>query len=207
MLSDVIHCLSGGSTLPPLDGTFLQAPRERVIGFCFAMESAQRAGKSVIDLWRPTPAPCASRESCAKVNCSNGETWLSLDLKTRGKLDVRTNGAPILGSQGQSLVAHLTNSSGDWIARARDEDYGIDIEAELSSPAVTGQLLKIQVKASKSVEATDKGILCQIPRKLAAYADSCRLPVILVRVEIEKQQAWYLWVQDWVLEKRRAGLG
>src|SRR5882757_4919323 len=94
MLSDVIHCLSGGSTLPPLDGTFLQAPRERVIGFCFAMESAQRAGKSVIDLWRPTPAPCASRESCAKVNCSNGETWLSLDLKTRGKLDVRTNGFP-----------------------------------------------------------------------------------------------------------------
>jgi hypothetical protein len=113
----------------------------------------------------------------------------------------------ILGSQGQSLVAHLINSSGDWIARAQDEDYGIDMEAELSSPAVTGQLLKFQVKASKSVEATDQGILCQIPRKLAAYADSCRLPVILVRVEIETQQAWYLWVQHWVLEKRRAGFG
>ncbi len=35
--------------MPPLDGTFRQAERECVIAFCFAMESAQRAGKSVID--------------------------------------------------------------------------------------------------------------------------------------------------------------
>jgi len=30
-----------------------------------------------------------------------------------------------LGSQGHSLVAHLINSSGDWIARTQDEDHGI----------------------------------------------------------------------------------
>ena len=103
-----------------------------------------------------------------------------------------------LGSQGQSLVAHLINSSGDWIALAQDEDYGIDMEAELSSPFVSRQLLKIQVKTSTSIKTTDKGILCQVPRKLAAYADSCRLPVILVRVDIEKQQAWYeISVDDW----------
>jgi len=112
-----------------------------------------------------------------------------------------------LGSQGQTLVAHLINSSGDWIARSQDEDYGIDMEAELSSPFVSGQLLKIQVKTSKSIETTNKGIWCQVPRKLAAYADSCRLPVILVRVDIQKQQAWYLWLQQWLLDKRRAGFG
>ena len=112
----------------------------------------------------------------------------------------------VLGSQGQSLVAHMINSSGYWIARAQDEDFGIDLEAELSSPRVTGQLLKLQVKASKSIETADDGVTCRIPRKLAAYADSCRLPVILVRVDLERQEAWYLWLQQWLLDKRRSGL-
>jgi hypothetical protein len=113
----------------------------------------------------------------------------------------------MLGSQGQSLVAHIINSSGYWIARTQDEDFGIDLEAELSSPRVTGQLLKLQVKASKSVEIANNRVPCQIPRKLAAYADSCRLPVILVRVDLERQEAWYLWLQQWLLDNRRSGLG
>jgi Domain of unknown function (DUF4365) len=55
----------------------------------------------------------------------------------------------ILGSQGQNLVALIINESGHWIARAQGEDFGIDMEAELSSPSVQGQLLKIQIKASE----------------------------------------------------------
>src|SRR5262249_7728519 len=102
---------------------------------------------------------------------------------------------------------HMINLSGSWIARTQDEDFGIDLEAELSSPRVSGQLLKIQVKASNSVEITNNRVPCQIPRKLAAYADSCRLPVILVRGDLERQEAWYLWLQQWLLENRRSGLG
>jgi hypothetical protein len=35
--------------------------------------------------------------------------------------------AQVLASQGQSLVAHVINSSGDWIACAQDEDFGVDM--------------------------------------------------------------------------------
>jgi hypothetical protein len=113
--------------------------------------------------------------------------------------------AQVLGSQGQSLVAHVINSAGDWIARAQDEDFGVDMEAELAVPHVSRQLVKIQVKASRSVEITDKGVACQIPKKLAIYADSCRLPVVLIRVDIEQQKAWYVWLQQWLLDRQRSG--
>jgi hypothetical protein len=114
--------------------------------------------------------------------------------------------AQVLGSQGQSLVAHLIDSTGDWIARSQDEDFGIDLEAELAVPHVNGQLIKIQVKASRSVEITDKGVACQIPKKLAVYADSCRLPVVLVRVDLGQQEAWYVWLQQWLLDRQRSAL-
>jgi hypothetical protein len=114
--------------------------------------------------------------------------------------------AQMLGSQGQSLVAHLINSTGAWIARAQDEDFGIDLEAELAVPHVNGQLIKIQVKASRSVEITERGVVCQIPKKLAVYANSCRLPVVLVRVDLGQQESWYVWLQQWLLDRQRSGL-
>jgi hypothetical protein len=119
-------------------------------------------------------------------------------------MSTRTD-AQALGSQGQSLVTHLINSSGAWIARQQDEDFGVDLEAELAVPDVSGQLIKIQVRASRSVPITEKGVACQIPRKLAVYADSCRLPLILVRVDLDKKQAWYVWIQQWLLDRQHSG--
>src|SRR5450631_4430067 len=98
----------------------------------------------------------ASRNVRPSVNSSTRE---------RHQMADRTE-AQVLGSQGESLVAHIINSSGDWIARAQNEDFGVDMEAELAVPNVSGQLVKIQVKASRSVEITDDGVVCLIPRKL-----------------------------------------
>jgi hypothetical protein len=81
-------------------------------------------------------------------------------------MSIRTE-AQMLGSQGQSLIVHIINSTGDWIARSQDEDFGIDLEAELAVHHVSGQLIKIQVKASRSVENSERGVVCQIPKKLA----------------------------------------
>ena len=120
-------------------------------------------------------------------------------------MSIRTE-AQMLGSQGQSLIVHIINSTGDWIARSQDEDFGIDLEAELAVPHVSGQLIKIQVKASRSVENSERGVVCQIPKKLAVYADSCRLPVVLARVDLGQQEAWYVWLQQWLLDRQRSGL-
>jgi len=43
-----------------------------------------------------------------------------------------------IGSAGQRLVEHLIEKTGTWISRRQDEDFGIDLEAELSAPVVRG---------------------------------------------------------------------
>lgn len=113
--------------------------------------------------------------------------------------------AQVLGSQGQSLVAHIINSNEHWVVRTQDEDFGVDLEAELTSPQVVGHLMKIQVKASRSLLVNSSGVVCKVPKGLLSYADSCRLPVVLVRVSLAEQKAWYLWLQDWLFEQRRRG--
>lgn len=44
-----------------------------------------------------------------------------------------------------------------------------------------------------------------IERKYLEYANSCRYPLILVRVDLASKQAWYLWLQDWLLTQRISG--
>jgi len=111
-----------------------------------------------------------------------------------------------LGSRGQRIVAEMIESSDYWLSRSQDEDFGIDLEAELSAPEVNGELLKIQIKASESIKINKHGVPCKIDRRLIAYADTCRLPVILVRVDLQKREAWYLWLQQWLIDRRREGL-
>ncbi|HVU87585.1 MAG TPA: DUF4365 domain-containing protein [Pirellulales bacterium] len=112
-----------------------------------------------------------------------------------------------IGSRGQRLVAHLVEDAGGWIARTMDEDYGIDLELELDTPEVIGQIVKVQIKAAQQVKLVKRGVQLKVPRALASYADTCRVPVLLVQADLARKEAWYLWVQHWLLEKRRTGFG
>ena len=89
-----------------------------------------------------------------------------------------------------------------WLARELGEDYGIDIEAELTEEDVRGEILKIQIKSTKSVEHRDGQIKLRIEKRYIDYAHSCRSPVILVLVDTQEKLAWYLWLQDWLLKRR-----
>ena len=44
-----------------------------------------------------------------------------------------------------------------------------------------------------------------IERKYLEYADACRYPLVMVRVDTTSKEAWYLWLQDWLLTKRVTG--
>lgn len=44
-----------------------------------------------------------------------------------------------------------------------------------------------------------------IEQKYVEYAESCRYPVIFVRIDLSAKQAWYLWLQKWILEERTKG--
>lgn len=111
-----------------------------------------------------------------------------------------------IGSKGHRWLMYEISSHPEWIARGLDEDFGVDIEAELAEDEVRGEILKIQIKSVDGAERKDGRVKLTIDKKYIEYAESCRYPVILVLVDVQVQQAWYLWVQDWLL-KRRGAMG
>ena len=110
-----------------------------------------------------------------------------------------------IGSKGQRWIMAQIEEHPDWLARGLDEDFGVDAEAELTEDGIAGQILKLQVKTSEHVERGEEKVKLTIDRKYIEYAKSCRYPVILVRVDISDKKAWYLWLQQWILERRAVG--
>jgi hypothetical protein len=96
------------------------------------------------------------------------------------------------------LTTHIEEHPA-WLSRDLGEDYGVDIEAELTAPALRGHILKIQIKSHEHVERKDHRVKLVIDKKYIDYAESCRYPVILAVVDTTAKQAWYLWLQEWLL--------
>ena len=87
-----------------------------------------------------------------------------------------------------------------WIPRKLEEDFGVDLEAELAQPETQGHVLRIQVKSGTRVKVKNGFVPCRLERRYIRYALSCRIPVILVLVDIERKSGWYLWLQGWALD-------
>jgi len=107
-----------------------------------------------------------------------------------------------IGSQGHKwLLAHIEEHP-HWLSRELSEDFGIDAEFEMTEFGLSGDILKVQIKSSDQVERRDGAVKFIIERKYLEYADACRYPIILVRVDVASKEAWYLWLQDWLLTQR-----
>jgi hypothetical protein len=111
-----------------------------------------------------------------------------------------------IGDQGEQwLLSEITSHPApSWIARRVEKDFGIDVEAELSENTVKGEILKLQCKTSEIVLRQNGRVHFEIARPYLDYALACRYPVIFVRIELSTRQAWYLWLQDWILMDARA---
>jgi len=92
-----------------------------------------------------------------------------------------------------------------WLSRDLGEDFGIDAEFELTENGLRGDILKVQIKTSGRVDRIDAGVKFIVERRYLEYADACRIPVVFVRVDLASRQAWYLWLQDWLLRQRASG--
>ncbi|GHV53128.1 hypothetical protein AGMMS49579_11410 [Spirochaetia bacterium] len=108
-----------------------------------------------------------------------------------------------IGSFGQRLVALAIEENGKWIARDQTEDFGIDLEAELTEPCVSGFIIKIQIKCHKSVKIEDNILKVKIAPKYLEYALNCRIPIIYVIIDKTLKKIWYVWVQKIVYEEIR----
>jgi hypothetical protein len=98
-----------------------------------------------------------------------------------------------------------------WIARTQDNDFGIDLEAELArnpqggdgDQEFLGKLVKIQVKGSESLRRTEVGVAVRLSRDYLDYAAQFRIPVVLVAVDVTTEDAWWVWLQDWILRNEK----
>lgn len=104
-----------------------------------------------------------------------------------------------VGSFAQRWVGALIAEHQAWIARDLSDDFGIDLEAELAAPEVRGEILKLQVKASERLESAGDFVSIRVEKRYLTYAAACRYPLILVAVDTTAKEAWYVWLQEWLL--------
>lgn len=111
---------------------------------------------------------------------------------------IRRNKSQFIGTSGESFVQHLMDSNELWISRKLPNDFGIDFELELCNPDVAGQFIKLQVKSSRKLKVVSSVVLGRVSKKLLNYSYECRLPVILVLVDLSSKAAYYCWLQEWI---------
>lgn len=107
-----------------------------------------------------------------------------------------------IGALGHQMLKLEIERNPVWLARDLGEDYGIDMEAELTENQVRGEILKIQVKSHAGVEHSDGAVKFVVDRRYVEYASVCRYPVVMVVMDTKTEEGWYLWLQDWLMRKR-----
>jgi tetratricopeptide (TPR) repeat protein len=105
------------------------------------------------------------------------------------------------GTKGEQLVSYWLESS-DWVVRKMHPDFGIDLEAELDRPLVSGKLVRVQVRTSDTLKWSGDQLRTKVNTSLLRYASECRVPVILMRVGLRPQEAYWVWLQDYVARNR-----
>lgn len=108
------------------------------------------------------------------------------------------------GDSAEGYVRRLFDDHPRWLARAQSHDFGVDLEAELANfqadeQFLTGKLLKIQVKGGENWKRSNGSVSTTLPREYLDYIAQFRLPVILVVVDTSSGEAWWLWLQEWLL--------
>lgn len=104
-----------------------------------------------------------------------------------------------IGARGHKWLAAHVEDNPDWLTRELSEDYGVDMEFELTEGGLKGEIIKVQIKASTQVKRKNGKVRLVIERKYLKYAATCRYPVLLVLVDLHVKNAWYIWLQDWLI--------
>ncbi|WP_340833044.1 DUF4365 domain-containing protein [Polaribacter sejongensis] len=103
------------------------------------------------------------------------------------------------GDIGESTTLFIASKNRDWIARKVDKDFGVDIEMELvDDEKVTGQYVKVQVKGTTKYQIVDNQIKFRIKTNFLRYCNECRVPIILVLIDVNKDIGYFIWVQEYL---------
>ena len=94
----------------------------------------------------------------------------------------KRSGSQKIGARGHKWLVSAIEDHPDWLSRELGEDYGVDIEAELTESGVRGEILKIQIKSEEKVERKNGLVRAIVDQKYVEYAKASRYPVVLVLV-------------------------
>ncbi|MFI9511254.1 DUF4365 domain-containing protein [Nocardia sp. NPDC052566] len=109
------------------------------------------------------------------------------------------------GDAGETFVRDMVDTHASWLCRTQDRDFGVDLEAEFAPgnndhQRLTGKLLKLQVKSSRSWRVSFGRIAVPLSREYLEYIAQFRLPVILIAADLIEKTASWLWLQSWLLD-------
>jgi hypothetical protein len=106
-----------------------------------------------------------------------------------------------IGTTGHSIIEVQIKKSKCWIVRNLTEDYGIDIELELkNNNIVTGKFVKAQIKSHVNISLEKDFVPQSLTKSFLRYVYECRVPIILIIIDINTSKSWFLWLQKWIID-------
>ncbi|MED4117027.1 DUF4365 domain-containing protein [Priestia megaterium] len=115
----------------------------------------------------------------------------------RSKLDLKQ-----LYEYESSLFVEKVIIRNGWKYREQEKDNDIDGEIEVFSEdgEATAKIIKVQLKASKSLKYKDEFVIFDCPVKFLNFCDVCDIPIILVVYDVDEEKAYWAWTQKYIFK-------
>lgn len=109
-----------------------------------------------------------------------------------------------IGDQAENIAQGRFLSAPNWICRSQTHDFGIDLEAELvenygGSEELSAAILKLQVKGTLKPIYQNGAYCVRVSTQYLRYANQFRVPVVLLLVDVSKNEIFYLWIQEYLI--------
>ncbi|MEP2782610.1 MAG: DUF4365 domain-containing protein [Pseudoruegeria sp.] len=109
-----------------------------------------------------------------------------------------------IGDQAEHIAQGAFLNAPNWICRAQTHDFGVDLEAELTTSVngveeMSGAILKLQVKGTLKPIRKDNGFQIRLKTDYLSYANQFRIPVVLLLVNVMTGKTYFLWLQEYLV--------
>lgn len=110
-----------------------------------------------------------------------------------------------IGDKAEQIVLAEFDTHQSWVCRTQSKDFGVDLEAELANASfvdqdLTGKTIKIQVKGRQKCDVKQGYVIVTVDKDFVNYAAEFRVPFLLVLVDCTTECAWYVWLQEWLID-------
>ncbi|MBB4953166.1 hypothetical protein H4S14_001211 [Agrobacterium vitis] len=111
-----------------------------------------------------------------------------------------------IGDQAEHIAQGAFLNAKNWICRTQTHDFGIDLEAELietvnGAEELSGAIINLQVKGALKPIFNNRGYYVRLKTEYLRYANQFKIPVLLLLVNIKNKDIYFLWLQEYLIER------